>query len=194
MPAKRVQRPTARKRVTGKRASNPARLGKTPATPRRAKARPVRAAAPARPAPEPTPPSFLEVTPSLAVRDVARSLVFYRRLGFEPTAQLPPTGRPEWVRLERDRVAILVWNEVLASPEVLAAMAHGRGAGNAVRIAVADADGLAQEIQENGACLRRAPETMPEGVRELSVTDPDGYIIEFAQRLPSRRDGAGRAP
>lgn len=128
------------------------------------------------------------------MRDVNRSLNFYRRLGFRAAAQLPPSGSPEWVRLERDKVALLIWNEVIASPEVLAAIGSGRGAGNAVRITVADADSLARELEDNGVALRRPPETMPEGVRELCVLDPDGYLIEFASRLPARGDSAQTAP
>lgn len=123
---------------------------------------------------------FEEVTPSLAVRDVPRSRTFYLRLGFQVTAQLPPSGPPEWLRLERGRVAILVWNEVVASPEIVAAIGQARGAGNAIRIRVSDVDRLARELLESGVALRRAPETMPDGSRELSVLDPDGFVIEFA--------------
>ena len=134
----------------------------------------------ATPAPRPERCRFVEVTPSLAVRDVTRSLGFYQRLGFRVAAQLPPSGRPEWLRLERDQVAILVWNEVIAPPEVRLAIVQTRGAGNAVRITVSDVDQLARELQDNGIALRHAPETMPEGVREFTVVDPDGFFIEFA--------------
>lgn len=123
------------------------------------------------------------------MRDVARSLAFYQRLGFRPAMQLPPTGRAEWVRLERDHVALLVWNEIIASPDILAALALSRGAGNAVRITVSDVDRVAREFQEAGIVLRHQPETMPEGVREFSILDPDGFILEFVSRPPS--PGAG---
>ena len=129
---------------------------------------------------------FIEVTPSLAVRDVRRALAFYQRLGFELVAQLPPSGPPEWARLQRDTVAILVWNEVIAAPEVLTAIAQARGAGNALRFTVSDVDRLAQELQDSGILLRRPPETMPDGVRELRIVDPDGFVVEFVTDLRSR--------
>ena len=189
MPAKKGHRSAAPKRVTKGRsaaARGRSKLSATSAT--RAKARPLRSparvAVAATPAPRPDEPRFVEVTPSLAVRDVGRSLAFYHRLGFRLAAQLPPTGRAEWVRLERDQVAILVWNEVIASPDVLAALTLSRGAGNAVRITVSDVDRLAREFQESGIVLRHQPETMPQGVREFSILDPDGFILEFVTRLP----------
>ena len=175
MPAKKGHRSTTRKRVararTATKLPRPAPRTRTP----RPQVHTLRASARSRPEPS----RFLEVTPSLAVRDVSCSLAFYQRLGFRVAAQLPPTGRAEWLRLERDQVAILVWNEVIASPEVLASIAQARGAGNAVRISVSDVDPLAREIQESGISLRTLPETMPEGLREFSIKDPDGFVIEF---------------
>lgn len=196
MPAKKGHRSTVPKRAAkGRSAATRGRAKLSATSPSRVKARPVRApvrvAAP--PASRPDQPRFVEVTPSLAVRDVGRSLAFYQRLGFRSAAQLPPTGRAEWVRLERDHVALLIWNEVIASPDVLAALALSRGAGNAVRITVSDVDRLAREFQESGIVLRHLPETMPEGIREFSVLDPDGFILEFVSRLPTAAASAPTA-
>src|SRR6266545_2324137 len=113
MPAKKGHRSAARKRVTkGRSAATRGRPKLSAPSANRAKTRPLRVTArvSAPPASRPEQPRFIEVTPSLAVRDVGRSLAFYQRLGFRLAAQLPPTGRAEWVRLERDQVAILVWN------------------------------------------------------------------------------------
>lgn len=191
MPAKKGHRSTTRKRVTSKRSST-ARLRPKPqakVTERR-KVRPARRAAKpgTPPVVTPKPPNplhFVEITPSLAVRDVSRSRAFYQRLGFQVVTQLPPSGPPEWLRLQRDHVALLVWNQVIAEPEILAAIGQARGAGNAVRIAVSDVDRLAREFIDNGVHLRRPPETMPGGEREFSVVDPDGFLLEFVgQRRP----------
>lgn len=185
MPAKKGHRSTTRKRVTSKRSST-ARLRQKPQakTTERRKVRPARRAAkpspaPLQPAKSPSPLDFMEITPSLAVRDVSRSRAFYQRLGFHVVTQLPPSGPPEWLRLQRDRVALLVWNQVIAAPEILTAIGQARGAGNAVRITVADVDRLAREFVDNGVHLHHRPETMPGGEREFSVLDPDGFVLEF---------------
>jgi len=191
MPSKKRPRPAKPKRVAQKRSptlhvrpksstkTSPARRSKTAAPTPRPKPSP-----PPAPAPVPVRVRFLELTPSLAVRDVARSRNFYQRLGFAVIAQLPPSGPAEWLRLQRDGVALLIWNQIIAPPEILAAMGTLRGAGNAIRIAVSDVDRLAREFIEDGVTLQRAPETMPDGVRELSIADPDGFLLEFASRPP----------
>lgn len=188
MPSKKVPRAHTRKRLAAKPAAGsrlrPKALSKAP-KPRRkpaAKRLPPRAAAGPVPAVPATPaaPRFVAVMPSLAVHDVARSQAFYRRLGFRVTAQLPPVGPPEWLRLERDGVGLLVWNEVVAAPEVLAALRQARGAGNTVRIVVSDIDGLLREFGAEGVHLHRRIEVMPDGSREFSVVDPDGFHLEFA--------------
>jgi catechol 2,3-dioxygenase-like lactoylglutathione lyase family enzyme len=123
---------------------------------------------------------FVEIVPSLAVADVARARAFYARLGFRVAAQLPPSGSPEWLRLERGKVALFVWNEVLAPPQMFSAIVRARGAGNVVHIRVADADRLLREFQEQGVPVSRPTETLPEGIRQFTVTDPDGFVLEFA--------------
>jgi catechol 2,3-dioxygenase-like lactoylglutathione lyase family enzyme len=186
MPAKKGHRSTARRRSDGTRTATSRSRPKPPAkvVSRRRKTAPQRARPTAGPAPAAGPVRFIEVNPSLAVRDVSRSRFFYQRLGFRVAAQLPPTGPPEWLRLERDQVALLVWNEIIAAPEVLSALAKGRGAGNAVRISVTDVDRLAREFQESGIPFQRQPETMPDGLREFTIVDPDGFLLEFVSRAP----------
>jgi catechol 2,3-dioxygenase-like lactoylglutathione lyase family enzyme len=196
MPAKKRQQTHTRKRVAAKATSTsrlrPKPLAKVAKSKRRIAPKRLPARAAAHPAPEPPTPRFLEVTPSLAVADVARSRVFYQRLGFRVTAQLPPTGRPEWLRLERDGVALLVWNEVVAAPDVLAAIRQARGAGNALRITVSDIDRLLREFQESGVILHRRLETMPDGSREFGVVDPDGFHLEFVNRPVLGQDAPAR--
>src|SRR5262245_4822016 len=164
MPSKKQSRPGKPKRVAPKRSST---LHVRPKS--SAKTSPVRRSTSAassprlKPSPPPPPPAaparvrFLELTPSLAVRDVARSRSFYDRLGFAVTAQLPPSGPPEWLRLQRDGVALLIWNQIIAPPEILAALGNVRGAGNAIRIGVSDVDRLAREFIDDGVALQRAP-------------------------------------
>lgn len=186
MPAKTRQQTHTRKRVASKATSTsrlrPKPLAKVATSKRKIapKRLPPRAATP--PTPEPPTPRFLAVTPSLAVADVARSRVFYERLGFRVAAQLPPTGRPEWLRLERDGVGLLVWNEIVATPDVLSAIRQARGAGNALRITVSDIERLLREFQESGVILRHRLETMPDGSRQFGVVDPDGFHLEFVTR------------
>ena len=48
---------------------------------------------------------------------------------------------------------------------------------------VGDVDGLAAELTGRGVALTSAPVTRFYKMRELEVTDPNGYVICFAQDM-----------
>ena len=112
--------------------------------------------------------AFLGAAPSLTVPDVLAAHDFYRDvLGFQSHSA------DEWFALlSRDGFRILLWQGP-ASPN---------GAWDAC-FWVSDVDALHWEFGERGVTISRAPETMPYGLREMSVVDNHGYRVTFIQQV-----------
>lgn len=116
-----------------------------------------------------------ESTPQLVVevyvRDLERSLVFYRFLGFD---------------LERRTggFAVLSWaGHVLFLDEQpqLPNLAGGERAN--VRVMVPDVDALWQRAQSLGATISAPIADRTYGLRDFTVRDPDGFGLRFASWL-----------
>jgi lactoylglutathione lyase len=61
------------------------------------------------------------------------------------------------------------------------------GAGAQVVLVVVDVDAIAAGLRERGVPLLAGPVDRPWGHRTLHITDPDGFVIEFAQEIPRAR-------
>lgn len=126
---------------------------------------------------------FTSVTPNLIVRDIDRSSAFYRDvLGFSIKQTVPNQAPFVFVWLERDGVPVFL-NAVHAAAEDYPDAALRPAGGTATMFfAVSDVDAL------HAAVAPHAPVVMPlktqfYGMREFAVTDPDGHILTFAERV-----------
>lgn len=113
---------------------------------------------------------------NLIVRDIARSVFFYRDvLGFSA-----PYSDPDFAALERDGVRIqlhadhtyedMPWASPLAS-------GSPRGLGAEIRLFGIDPDGVERAARERGVSVLIASRDTSHGWRECYVQDPDGYVI-----------------
>lgn len=111
-------------------------------------------------------PRFNSAAPCLSVRDMSRSLEFYQRvLGCTPGhLEADP---PVYATLHRDDVAIH-----------LALDRHGDKAGtSSCCVFVTDVDALYETCVAAGAKISRRIEDSPYGLRDFSLSDPDGNVI-----------------
>jgi uncharacterized glyoxalase superfamily protein PhnB len=126
---------------------------------------------------------FTSVTPNLIVRDVARSTAFYRdALGFSIKQTVPETGPFVFVWLERDGVPVFLNDANAAAEDLPSVAAMPQGGTATMFFVVTKVDDL------HAAVAPRAPVVMElktqfYGMREFSVTDPDGHLITFAERV-----------
>ncbi len=113
-------------------------------------------------------PTLLGAAPSLTVPDVLAAHDFYRdALGFQSHSA------DEWFAiLSRDGFRVLLWQGP-SSPN---------GAWDAC-FWVSDVDALHREFAARGVTISRAPETMPYGLREMSIVDIHGYVVTFVQQV-----------
>jgi uncharacterized glyoxalase superfamily protein PhnB len=127
--------------------------------------------------------SFSSVTPNLIVRDIAASAAFYRDvLGFAVKQTVPEAAPFVFVWLERDGVPVFLNDVAAAAAEYPDAASRTPGGTAALFFTVSDVDGLHAQVAAH------APVVMPlktqfYGMREFAVTDPDGHILTFAERV-----------
>lgn len=111
----------------------------------------------------------------LLVSDLARSQAFYEALGFERTQAEPPFVRLQWAGTV---------DVYLVSPPAARQLEGRRGVGVLVGIRLEGApnglDELLLRAQALGAEVE-GPTVQPWYTRELIVTDPDGYRLNFIE-------------
>ena len=126
------------------------------------------------------------VAPLIAVRDVARSVAFYQRLGFAPEVQWSTYAR----LVAGDGAVLHVAGQGQAPPDrpTIAVTAPTPDAGAVAAILVLqvpDCRRACTELAASGVELLTEPATPAWGgeVRAF-VRDPDGHLIEVNERLP----------
>lgn len=133
----------------------------------------------------------------LTVADVKRSIAFYRdKLGFELRHCWPDESNPMWASLVLDRQSVMVGKAATVaecegmhkgSPEALAHWKKGlqrfaeapHGVGVLLYFEVPDVDAYAAAVKGKGVKLDLPPTTQFYGLRDIHVTDPDGYELDL---------------
>jgi len=126
---------------------------------------------------------FTSVTPNLVCRDIAASLAFYREvLGFSISMSVPDAAPYVFVGLERDGVPVFL-NDVTTATADFPSMAAAHPGGTATMFfIVTDVDALHAVVAPKATVVMPL-KTQFYGMREFAVTDPDGHVITFAQRV-----------
>ena len=126
---------------------------------------------------------FISITPNLIVRDIAKSTAFYRDvLGFEIKQTVPDSAPFVFVWLERDGVPVFLNDLAAAAHDYPDAVNLPPGGTAALFFVITGVDAY------HAAVAPKANVVMPlktqfYGMREFAVTDPDGHIITFAERV-----------
>jgi lactoylglutathione lyase len=111
------------------------------------------------------------------VESLEQSVTFYRHvIGLE--VRIEGEGYVEFA-MENTKFALFERSKL---PELI-----GRAGGNApcgeIGFLVEDVDGEAERLRGLGVDILTGPVDRPWGERTLHIADPDGNIIEFAQKL-----------
>jgi uncharacterized glyoxalase superfamily protein PhnB len=134
----------------------------------------------------------------LTCRDTKRQVAFYRdTLGFTLKESWPDDSNPMWANLVLDGQSVMVGGacppdkvEAMcgdAGPDEIArfkALAgdyekHKAGVGLQVYVMVPDIDAYHAQLVKRGLKGLRAPKTQFYGLKDVPVTDPEGYQIVF---------------
>ncbi len=126
---------------------------------------------------------FSAITPNLLVRDVAKSLEFYRDvLGFTMGETVPDTAPFVFVWMKRDDVSVFLNDIKAAEHDYPQAAAMPPGGTATLFFIVSDVDGYHAQVAPKATVILPL-KTQFYGMREFAVTDPDGHIITFAERV-----------
>jgi catechol 2,3-dioxygenase-like lactoylglutathione lyase family enzyme len=124
-----------------------------------------------------------KVTPNLIVSSVERSLAFYTDvLGFARGMTVPEQSPFVFASVTSGPVEVFFNDRSTVAKESPQMAGLALGGGNTMFIEVEDIDGLHDRIKPNATIVLPIV-TQWYGMREFAVTDPDGYVITFAQRV-----------
>ncbi|HTH24252.1 MAG TPA: glyoxalase superfamily protein [Vicinamibacterales bacterium] len=126
---------------------------------------------------------FESVTPNLLVRDVAKSLAFYRDiLGFTIGETVPDKEPFVFVWMKHGDVSVFLNDINAAAHDYPAAASLPQGGTAALFFIITDVDGYHAKVAPKTKVIMPL-KTQFYGLREFAVTDPDGHIITFAERV-----------
>jgi catechol 2,3-dioxygenase-like lactoylglutathione lyase family enzyme len=126
---------------------------------------------------------FQSITPNLLVRDVRKSTEFYRDvLGFTMGQTVPDQEPFVFVWMKRDDVSVFLNDITAAAHDYPAATTLPPGGTAALFFVVSDVDGYHATVAPKANVIMPL-KTQFYGMREFAVTDPDGHIITFAERV-----------
>lgn len=126
---------------------------------------------------------FASVTPNLLVRDIAKSTAFYRDvLGFTMGDTVPDKEPFVFVWMKRDEVSVFLNDIKAAAHDYPPAAQMAPGGTAALFFIVTDVDGYHARVAPHANVIMPL-KTQFYGMREFAVTDPDGHIITFAERV-----------
>jgi uncharacterized glyoxalase superfamily protein PhnB len=137
----------------------------------------------------------------LTVLNVPRAVRFYEeKLGFKTIDSLPPE-KPVWAKLVFDGQALMLGElpslaearqlgmdqaEIEVLKQDARAFARGaQGVGAAYYIKVKDVDAFARRLKKRRVKPLLPPKTQFYGLRDLQVTDLDGYRLVFYMQAPA---------
>lgn len=121
------------------------------------------------------------LSPTLAVKDVKKSVEFYRdSLGFQVGMTFPDAANPEYADLSKDGMVLMF----------IPAKDVGVGSGEKVGIGVnlymqidGDIDEYYAAVKGKGVNIVANIKDEPFGIRDFTVEDIDGYVLTFNQPI-----------
>jgi uncharacterized glyoxalase superfamily protein PhnB len=126
---------------------------------------------------------FHSITPNLLVRDVKKSTEFYRDvLGFTMAETVPEKEPFVFVWMKRDEVSVFL-NDIAAAAHDYPDAARRPAGGTAALFFVVSGVDDYHALVAPKATVVMPLKTQFYGMREFAITDPDGHIITFAERV-----------
>ena len=165
----------ASKKKTKKAASKPA-----PRKTKKAAGRPAKKRAPA----AASVLTLNDVAPGITANDLETSLVWYRDVvGFAVEERWEKDGKLAGVSLRAGKATFM-----LGQDDWMKGRDRKKGEGFRLYCTTTqDIDALAKKIEGRGGKLDQQPTDQPWGMRDIAMTDPDGFKITIAKNLKKKR-------
>ncbi|MBC8088647.1 MAG: hypothetical protein H7Z40_15395 [Phycisphaerae bacterium] len=121
------------------------------------------------------------ITPVLVVDAVEPCALFWQKLGFSRTAELPHGDTLGFVILIGDGIELMYQSIESVKADDATMGSKVQTGGTSLFVEVADLDAAVEAV--NGAPIVVADRTTFYGMREIGVLDPGGNVVLFAQRV-----------
>jgi catechol 2,3-dioxygenase-like lactoylglutathione lyase family enzyme len=126
---------------------------------------------------------IISMTPNLMVKDVNRSVDFYRGvLGFDLVATVPDSGALEWAWLKNGSVELMVQTPPSLERDLPEFKGKPIGATQTLYTKVDNVKNLLDRIKTKAQVILGLRKTFY-GMEEFTIKDPDGYLITFASEV-----------
>ncbi len=121
------------------------------------------------------------LTPNLMVKDVNRTIAFYKELlGFELNQTVPETGQFEWASMKCGEVEIMFQAESSLAQDIPALKEMDIGGSLTFYIQMAGIEELYGKVRDNVAIVQDMHTTFY-GTRQFTIRDCNGYLLAFAE-------------
>jgi uncharacterized glyoxalase superfamily protein PhnB len=128
-------------------------------------------------------PTFRKLTPNLLVASVERSLAFYTDvLGFSRGLTVPDASPLVFASVTSGSLEIFFNDAATAVKEYPSFLGRPIGATGTLFIEVEGIDALHDRLTDTATIVMPIV-TQWYGMREFAISDPDGYVITFAERV-----------
>jgi len=125
---------------------------------------------------------FARVTPNVLVSDMARSIAFYRDvLGFTLDMKVPDEAPYIFASMKRGDVEVFLNDAATAARDFPVLAGRPLGGTNTMYVRLTGGiDAFFEQVRDHATIV--LPLTrQPYGMTEFALTDPDGYVVFFAQ-------------
>ncbi len=127
---------------------------------------------------------FQKLTPNLVVRDVARSMEFYRSvLGFKTAITVPDQAPYVFGSVTSGGVEIFFNDHKNVTEDYPALGAKPIGGSLTLFIEVEGIEEILAAVQKRGAKITMPLKDQFYGMREFAFEDPEGWVVTIAEKI-----------
>jgi uncharacterized glyoxalase superfamily protein PhnB len=119
------------------------------------------------------------LTPNLFVKDIARSIDFYKNLGFEVIMTVPEKGNYDWAMMKCENVLIMLQTFTSLGNDV-PQISRNAGGSLLLYIKLKNIRQFFERVKDFATVVKGLEKAFY-GATEFSITDIDGYVLTVAE-------------
>lgn len=122
---------------------------------------------------------MLSVSPNIFVKDIKKSIEFYKILGFNTIAKVPEEGDPIWIMMSAGNITFMFQTFESLGNE-LPQISRNNGGSLLLYIQITGIRQFFDQIKDKVTIVKQLEKTFY-GATEFSIEDNNGYILTFAE-------------
>jgi len=119
------------------------------------------------------------LSPNIFVRDIHKTVDFYKQLGFKVTMSVPEEGNPVWVMMNCENITIM-FQTFDSLGEEIPEIRRKDGGSLLFYIQIKEIRKFHDRIKDKVKVIKGL-ETTFYGATEFSIIDNNGYVLTFAE-------------